>query len=135
MVWCAPSAFDVAGGSVGFQAGVTKKDLIILLNTPESLALFTTPGKMAWDAKATGTAGAETVAAGISDLSALPVIIYSTSGGVYGGATLGGTSISLNEKTNLAAYGQSGYIRDILSGTALAPGSSRRLYEILEGSR
>lgn len=133
--WLPPSAFDISGGSFGAQIGVARRDYIAVLNTDRTVRLFTTPGKIAWDAQATGIAGEEHATERVTDLKDRPVIVYQSTDGVYGGATLGGTTISLNDKVNKQAYGRNVYIKDILDGKVKRPKYADRLYELLAGSR
>ncbi len=135
--WSPPSAFDTTGGSVGAQIGYTVIRYIIILNTDDAVRLFTSAGKTAFDATATGTAGADTAREGEStqDLERHAMIIYRDTGGLFGGATLGGTSVAVDDDVNQAAYGAHIYIRDILSNHVPRPRSTGRLYALLNGNR
>jgi lipid-binding SYLF domain-containing protein len=135
--WSAPVAFTTTGGSVGAQIGYTTIRYIIILNTDNAVRMFTSPGKVTLDATATGTAGADTAREGASTdrLRRQAMIIYKETGGVYGGATLGGTSVQVDDDCNQAAYGDGVYVRQILSGKVPKPQSAGHLYALLGGTR
>ena len=84
--WSAPVAFNMSGGSLGAQIGFTTIRYVIILNTDSAVRLFTSTGKMTYDATATGTAGNDTGREGesTSDLERHAMIIYKDTGGVPG---------------------------------------------------
>jgi lipid-binding SYLF domain-containing protein len=92
---------------------------------------------MSWDATATGTAGDDTAREGESteDLERHSMIIYKETGGLFGGATLGGTSVQVKDSVNQEAYGDGVYVRDILGGKVQKPASAAHLYALLDGGR
>ncbi len=134
--WTAPSAFDLQGGSVGAQIGFTEARYIVVLNTDDAVRHFTGSGKLNWDATATGTAGADnaTARASTTDLEHREVVVYKDSGGVFGGATLGGTSVERNKSVNHDAYGSDVRTKNILNGKVPPPASASRLYLLLGGN-
>jgi lipid-binding SYLF domain-containing protein len=136
-VWLAPSAFNISGMSVGAQLGFTTTKYIIILNTENAIGQFVQSGKVKWDATAAGTAGDDTVVEGEStrELEKHAVLVYRDSGGLFGGATLGGSSIDVKNEINQAYYGPHVFIRDILEGTVKPPGAADRLYELLNNGR
>src|SRR5277367_7171777 len=109
-VWRAPSAFNISGASLGAQLGFSSISYIIVLNTERAIGQFVGQGKMKWDATATGTAGADTGVESQStrDLERHDVLVYRESGGLFGGATFGGSSIEVKTEINHMAYGPSG---------------------------
>ncbi len=136
-VWRAPSAFNISGASIGAQLGFSTTKYIIILNTENAVGQFVNNGKMKWDATAAGTAGDDTVVEGQStrELEQRAVLIYRDSGGLFGGATLGGSSIDTKNEINQGFYGPHVYIRDILEGRVPAPRAADRLYELLNTGR
>lgn len=135
--WSAPVAFNTSGGSLGAQIGFTTIRYIIVLNTDSAVRMFTSSGKMTFDATATGTAGADTGRQGETsdNLERHAMIIYKETGGLYGGATFGGTSIEVDNDVNQEAYGDRVYVRTIFSGKVPAPRAANRLYQLLNASR
>jgi lipid-binding SYLF domain-containing protein len=135
--WLAPSAFNITGMSVGAQLGFSTTKYIIVLNTENAIGQFVQSGKVKWDATAAGTAGDDTVVEGEStrELEKHAVLVYRDSGGLFGGATLGGSSIDVKNEINQAYYGPHVYIRDILEGSVKPPATAGRLYELLTTGR
>ena len=135
--WSAPVAFSTTGGTIGAQIGFTTIRYIIILNNDSAVRLFTSPGKVSFDATATGTAGGDTAREGEStdEMRQHAMIIFKETGGLYGGATLGGTSVQVDDDCNQEAYGDGVYVRDILSGKVPKPAAATKLYALLDGQR
>jgi lipid-binding SYLF domain-containing protein len=136
-VWRAPSAFNISGASLGLQLGFSSISYIIVLNTEHAIGQFIGTGKLKWDATATGTAGADTGVESQStrDLEKRDVLVYRDSGGIFGGATFGGSTVEVKTEINREAYGPLGHVRDILEGNTPVPDHAHRLYELLDGKR
>jgi lipid-binding SYLF domain-containing protein len=135
--WSAPSAFNISGGSIGAQIGFSQIRYILILNTDAAVRQFTGEGKMKWDATAMGTAGSDTSieTASTHELSERAVIVYRDSGGIFGGATLGGSTIETKNSVNQDAYGPHIFVRDIFDGRVPPPSAAERLYQLLNGQR
>jgi lipid-binding SYLF domain-containing protein len=133
--WTAPSAFNLAGGSIGAQIGFTEVRYIVVLNTDDAVRHFTDSGKLNFDATATGTAGSDTGTERVSttDLEHREIVVYKDSGGVFGGATFGGTSVERKESINQQAYGDDVHTKNILNGKVPPPASANHLYILLDG--
>ena len=136
-VWRAPSAFNISGVSLGAQLGFSSISYIIVLNTERAIGQFVGEGKMKWDATATGTAGGDTGVESQStrDLERRDVLVYRESGGIFGGATFGGSSIEVKDEINQLAYGPHLHVRDILEGKVPPPQNAQHLYDLLDGKR
>jgi lipid-binding SYLF domain-containing protein len=136
-VWRAPSAFNISGASVGFQLGFSSISYIIVLNSERAIGQFVGSGKVKLDATATGTAGDDTGVESEStrQLERRDVLVYRESGGLFGGATLGGSSVEVKTEINQQAYGLHTHVRDILEGRVAVPTEAGRLYELLDGKR
>ena len=136
-VWRAPSAFNISGASLGAQLGFSSISYIIVLNTDRAIGQFFNQGKFKWDATATGTAGADTGVESQStrDLEKRDVLVYRESGGLYGGATFGGSTIQVKEEINDDAYGEHIHVRDILEGNVQPPQQAQKLYDLLDGKQ
>jgi lipid-binding SYLF domain-containing protein len=134
-VWRAPSAFNISGASIGAQLGFSSISYIIVLNTDRAIGQFLGNGKTKFDATATGTAGVDTGVASQStrELEKHDVLVYRDSGGIFGGATLGGSEIEVKTVINREAYGEHIHVRDILEGRVPIPDSAHRLYNLLDG--
>jgi lipid-binding SYLF domain-containing protein len=136
-VWRAPSAFNISGASLGAQLGFSSISYIIVLNSERAIGQFVGEGKVKWDATATGTAGTDTGVESQStrDLEKHDVLVYRDSGGIFGGATFGGSSIEVKNEINQQAYGPHIHVRDILEGKVQPPSNAQRLYDLLDGKR
>jgi lipid-binding SYLF domain-containing protein len=134
--WTAPSAINLGGASVGAQIGFTEVHYIVILNTEDAVRHFTSSEKMTLNAAATGTLGAESVTEKVTtaELERREIVVYKDSSGIFGGATLGGTSIERKDKINREAYGESVHAKNILNGAVPAPESATRLYSLLDGN-
>jgi lipid-binding SYLF domain-containing protein len=134
--WVAPIPIGFSGGSFGAQIGGSNTKMIVLLNSDQAVKVFTNPGKLAWNAQASGTAGAdtETEAAG-GALSEVDVTIYKETEGLYGGATFGGTTLSIQDDRIKSTYGPEIFVRDIIEGKVKAPEYAKPLINLLEGKR
>lgn len=134
--WTAPIPIGFGGGSFGAQIGFSTSRMIVLLNSDQAVRTFTSPGKLAWNAAASGTAGADTETEQVGGLlSDIDVKIYKESGGLYGGATFGGATLRIQEDRIKIAYGPTIFIRDIVAGKVPAPEFASRLYVLLNGKR
>jgi SH3 domain-containing YSC84-like protein 1 len=136
-IWRAPSAFNISGASLGAQFGLSSISYIIVLNSQKAIGQFVGQGKVKWDATATGTAGGDTGVESQStrDLEKREVLVYRDSGGLFGGATFGGSSIEVKDAINQQAYGEHVHIRNILEGKVPLPPSAQRLYDMLDGKQ
>ncbi|MDE1171602.1 MAG: lipid-binding SYLF domain-containing protein [Verrucomicrobium sp.] len=132
--WSAPSAFNLSGGTFGAQIGFQTKRYVMVINSEKALRLFTTEGsEVKWDGTAAGTAGATQLKETNSQLAKLPIIYYQDVDGVFGGATLGGTTVAVADDANQGYYGPNVWVNDILTGKVKAPASSKALYDVLNG--
>ena len=118
------------------QIGFTESRYIIVLNTDAAVRDFTTKGKTTLNATASGTAGAETATAKATDtdLSQQELVVYKDTDGVFGGATLGETSVERKDLINQDAYGNNVLEQDILSGQVQPTKSAARLYAIVNNT-
>ena len=84
---------------------------------------------------ATGTAGSDTGTAKVSttDLEHRDIVVYKSTGGIFGGATLGGTSVERKDAINQQAYGDDVRTKNILNGKVKPPKSADQLYSLLDG--
>ena len=62
-------------------------------------------------------------------------MIYKDTDGLYGGATIGGAQLKVQNDRIAAAYGANVGVADILSGKAAVPDYAARLYQLLQGQR
>ncbi len=120
--WSAPTYVTMTGGSIGFQAGVQKTDVILVFKTRRSIEMvvngtFTLGG----DASvAAGPVGREASAATDNWLQS-EIYSYSRSRGLFAGVALDGSAIRIDHNANQAVYGDSANSRKIFAGQVRYP--------------
>ena len=100
--WAGPAFYDLATGSVGFQAGVDVSEVIIVVMTDKGFnSLLSTSFKIGGDA----SIAAGPVGAGARSTITADLISFTRAKGVYGGLNLDGTVVSTNAPWNDAFFG------------------------------
>ena len=132
--WSPPSGISAAGAGVGFQAGGSVQDYVLLLNTEEAVKQFMQKGNYTSSAAVEGTAGpvGRELSAGVATVNA-PVYTYSFSKGLFGGVSLSGLGFGSADDTNENFYGERLNPREILDGKVKkTPEAVHRLWKALE---
>ena len=132
--WSPPSGISAAGAGVGFQAGGSVQDYVLLLNTEEAVKQFMQKGNYTSSAGVEGTAGpvGRELSAGVATVNA-PVYTYSFSKGLFGGVSLSGLGFASADDTNENFYGERLNPREILEGKVKkTPEAVKRLWKTLE---
>ena len=132
--WSPPSGISAAGAGVGFQAGGSVQDFVLLLNTEEAVKQFMQKGNYTSSAAVEGTAGpvGRELSAGVATVNA-PVYTYSFSKGLFGGVSLSGLGFGSADDTNENFYGERLNPREILDGKVKkTPEAVKRLWKALE---
>lgn len=121
--WSAPAFISMSGGSVGLQAGVTKQDIILLMNEQGAQQLRNGH----WDLGAEAVAAGPTGGAEASDTTGwkAPVLSYTRSKGVYAGANLEGTKIDVDKDAIHNLYGENTTFTQVLDGKVQPPPSAQ----------
>jgi SH3 domain-containing YSC84-like protein 1 len=117
--WSAPAFISLSGGSVGFQAGVAKQDVILLMNDQGAQQLRS--GK--WDMGAEAIAAGPSGGAEATDSWKAPVLSYTRSSGAYAGANLAGSKLGADEDEIHNQYGKDTTFTQVLDGQ-VKPASS-----------
>jgi len=123
--WSAPSGVKVEGGSIGFQAGGSESDVILLVMNQSGMnrllqSKFTLGGEAS---VAAGPLGRDSSAQTDATMRA-EILSYSRSRGVFGGLAIQGATLRPDEDANVALYGKGVEPKAILSGEAKAPEGS-----------
>lgn len=132
--WSHPSAISAAGAGVGFQAGGSSQDYVLLLNTEGAVEQFSKKGNYTSSAEVEGTAGptGRELSAGVATVNA-PVYTYSFTKGLFGGVSLSGLGYGSADDTNENFYGQKLTPKEILDGKVKkTPEAVKRLWKALE---
>ena len=115
--WSNPSFISMSGGSIGFQAGVSSTDVILVFRTERGVDSIV-HGKFTLGADASAAAGPVGRTAQASTDASLKAEIYSYSRarGLFAGAALDGSVISIDNDANAAVYGTGITPRRIFAG-------------------
>lgn len=115
--WSNPAFVSLTGGSVGFQAGVSSTDVILVFRTQRGVDSIV-HGKFTLGADASAAAGPVGRSAQASTDAQLKAEIYSysRSRGLFAGAALDGTALKIDNDANQAVYGDGVTARRIFEG-------------------
>ncbi|HUD42891.1 MAG TPA: lipid-binding SYLF domain-containing protein [Dokdonella sp.] len=115
--WSNPSYISMTGGSVGFQAGVSSTDVILVFRNQRGVESIV-HGKFTIGADASAAAGPVGRTAQASTDAQLKAEIYSYSRarGLFAGVALDGSALTIDNKANQAVYGNGVTARRILDG-------------------
>jgi len=104
--WSNPNFINVGGGSLGFQAGVQKSDLILVFTSKGGVDGII-KGKFTLGADAAVAAGpvGRNVQASTDENLKAEIYSYSRSKGFFAGIALDGTVIRIDRKANETMYG------------------------------
>ena len=132
--WSNPAFITMTGGSVGFQAGVTSTDVILVFRTQSGVDSIVN-GKFtvgADAAAAAGPVGRNTSALTDGQLKA-EIYTYSRSRGLFAGVSLEGSKLNINNDANATVYGAGITPRRIFEGGVThVPGSVVNFRDRLE---
>ena len=134
--WSNPVFITLAGGSIGWQAGVESVDIILVFKSERSVEGIVR-GKFTLGADASiaaGPVGRQASAATDIQLKS-EIYSYSRTRGLFAGLSLEGASMQVNYDANEAFYGKTGITAgEILTGDGLkAPSAAERLRNLLSG--
>lgn len=115
--WSYPSFVSLTGGSVGFQAGVSSTDVILVFRTPRGVDSIVN-GKFTLGADASAAAGpvGRTAQASTDAQLKAEIYSYSRSRGLFAGAALDGSVLRIDNDSNQATYGSGVTARRIFDG-------------------
>ncbi|MEO7325452.1 MAG: lipid-binding SYLF domain-containing protein [Dokdonella sp.] len=115
--WSNPSFIGLTGGSIGFQAGVSSTDVILVFRTQRGVESIV-HGKFTIGADASAAAGPVGRSAQASTDAQLKAEIYSYSRarGLFAGAALDGTALTIDNSANQSVYGDGVTVRRIFDG-------------------
>ncbi len=114
--WSNPAFISLIGGSIGWQIGVQKADIVLVFKTGKSIDNIAA-GKVTLGADlsvAAGPVGRSAEASTDLEMEA-EIYSYSRSKGLFAGVSVKGASIQIDKDANRAFYGEAGLTaRDIL---------------------
>ena len=115
--WSNPSFISMTGGSLGFQAGVSSTDVILVFRTQRGVDSIV-HGKFTLGADASAAAGpvGRTAQAATDAQLKAEIYSYSRARGLFAGAALDGTAITIDNDANQSVYGKGVTPRRIFDG-------------------
>jgi len=115
--WSNPSFISLTGGSVGFQAGVSSTDVILVFRTQRGVDSIVN-GKFTLGADAAAAAGpvGRTATASTDSQFKAEIYSYSRSRGLFAGVALDGSVLKIDQDANAAVYGPGITPRRIFEG-------------------
>lgn len=115
--WSNPSFISLTGGSVGFQAGVSSTDVILVFRTQRGVDSIVN-GKFTLGADAAAAAGpvGRTATASTDSQFKAEIYSYSRSRGLFAGVALDGSALRIDYDANEAVYGKGITPRRIFEG-------------------
>jgi lipid-binding SYLF domain-containing protein len=109
--WSGPAFYTIANASLGFQAGIEKSEVVMLIMTEKGLnSLLNDQLKLGADA----SIAAGPVGTGAEKGITTDVVSFSRSKGIYGGVNLDGTLVTINDGWNARFYAKAVTPVDIL---------------------
>jgi lipid-binding SYLF domain-containing protein len=115
--WSNPSFISMTGGSIGFQAGVSSTDVVLIFRTQQGVDSITR-GKFTLGADASAAAGpvGRTASASTDGQLKAEIYSYSRSRGLFAGVALDGSALRIDYDANAAIYGAGITPRRIFEG-------------------
>lgn len=115
--WSNPSFITMTGGSVGFQAGVSSTDVVLVFRTQRGVDSIVR-GKFTLGADASAAAGpvGRTASAATDAQMKAEIYSYSRTRGLFAGVALDGSVLRIDYDANAAVYGAGVTPRRIFEG-------------------
>jgi lipid-binding SYLF domain-containing protein len=115
--WSNPSFISMTGGSVGFQAGVSSTDVVLIFRTQRGVDSIVR-GKFTVGADASAAAGpvGRTATASTDSQMKAEIYSYSRSRGLFAGVALDGSALRIDYDANASVYGAGITPRRIFEG-------------------
>jgi len=115
--WSNPSFITLTGGSIGFQAGVSSTDVVLVFRTQRGVDSIVN-GKFTLGADAAAAAGpvGRNASASTDAQMKAEIYSYSRSRGLFAGVALDGAVLRIDYKMNKQVYGAGVTPRRILEG-------------------
>jgi lipid-binding SYLF domain-containing protein len=126
--WSAPAFFGISGGSIGLEAGAQTSQIILLMNKRGKEDLLKGKFQLTANAVAAGPTGSNySASAGWK----APILSYKQSQGAYAGASIQGSTISMNNGDIHKVYGQNVTAHQVLSGSVRTPRQAQQFTKAL----
>jgi lipid-binding SYLF domain-containing protein len=129
--WSAPAMYSIGGASLGFQAGATSTDFVLLVTSEKGVkAVLEDKTKLGSDATAAAGPGATAQASAVGGVD---VYTYARAKGLFAGVSLEGATLHPDKDANERIYGKPTPARDIVRGNAVkTTGAGQPLVSLLD---
>jgi len=115
--WSAPAFFTMTGGSWGAQIGAQAVDLVMLIMNDNGMnQLLSSKFKVGGSASAAAGPVGRQAAADTSWKMNAEILTYSRARGLFAGATLNGTAVTMDDNAMMGYYGRNVGFRPVLTG-------------------
>jgi lipid-binding SYLF domain-containing protein len=130
--WGPPAAIRIEGGSVGFQAGYSSSDVVLLIMNQGGMKRLT-KSKFTIGAEATAAAGpvGRNATAQTDGFITAEILSWSRSHGLFGGVSLDGATLRNDVDENEVLYGQRWTSKEILGSGAKPIPAAQSLLTVL----
>jgi SH3 domain-containing YSC84-like protein 1 len=127
--WSGPAFYTMGSASLGFQAGASSAEMVMVINSQKALdSLYTNKVKLGGDASvALGPKGAGTGASISTDF-----VVYAKAKGAFAGIAVDGSVVDVREKLNAGYYGKAVTPVDILVKREVSSPDSANLQAALK---
>jgi lipid-binding SYLF domain-containing protein len=130
--WGAPGSVRMEGGSVGFQAGGSETDLIMLvMNESGMKRLLTSKFTLGGDATVAGGPVGRSTQAETDAFMTAEILTWSRARGLFAGVSLTGATLHEDSQWNNDLYGRKITNREILTSTIAPPAPAKALLDEL----
>ena len=121
------------GGNIGFQLGGEATDFVIVVtNDKGAKTLLKSKVKLGADASVAAGPVGRTAEASTNEKLDAEMLSYSRSKGLFGGVSLSGASLRVDDEANKNLYGQKVSGEDIIAGKVQAPPEAQQLVSELQ---
>jgi lipid-binding SYLF domain-containing protein len=132
--WSNPAFITLTGGSLGFQAGVQRTDIVLVFKSPRGVENITN-GKLTLGADASIAAGpVGRSVEGATDMRfQAEIVSYSRARGIFAGVSLAGSGVAMDRKANAAFYSSPSMTPEKIfaSSPSIAPDVANRFVQVL----
>ena len=132
--WSNPAFITLTGGSLGFQAGVQRTDVVLVFKTRRGVDNITS-GKLTLGADASIAAGpVGRSVEGATDIRfQAEIVSYSRARGIFAGVSFAGSGVTMDRRANAAFYSSPSMTPDKIfaSSPNIAPDIANRFVQVL----
>jgi len=130
--WGPPAAIRIEGGSVGFQAGVSSTDVLMLVMNKRGMRrLSSSKFTIGGDAAAAAGPVGRSASAQTDGFVSAEILSYSRSKGLFAGVSLEGATLRNDLDENEILYGKRWTSKQILGSGAKMPEAASKLITVL----